>query len=288
MSDPTSAAKPGLNDEQIRLWNEQSGPRWVAQQERLDAQLAPFGEEAMKALGATAENRILDVGCGCGDTTLALARRTGAAVTGVDVSHTMLVRARERLAHDGFTNVSFVEADAQTYAFEPGSFDRLVSRFGVMFFADPPAAFANLRRALAPGARLSFVCWQAMERNAWLTVPLQAALAHVPAPAPTPPGAPGPFAFADESRVRALLAGAGFADVRTDPFETELSMAGGGTLDDAVTLASQVGPAAVLLRENPDKRDAIVGAVREAFARRETDRGVLLPAAVWVVTARAE
>lgn len=277
------------NEEQIRLWNEQSGPRWVAMHARLDAQLRPFGDAAVARLGLTEGARVLDVGCGCGDTSVRLAQTVGSAgrVLGVDVSRPMLERARERGAVEGLAQLSFVEGDAETHAFEPASFDALFSRFGVMFFGDPARAFANLRAALVPGARLAFVCWRGIERNEWMTVPLRAALAHVPPPSPPVPDAPGPFGFAREERVRAVLGDAGFSAVELTSYDEPLSYAGGGTLDDAVELAVQIGPLGVLLREHPDARAAVVGSVREVLSAHQGERGIEFAASAWVVTARA-
>ncbi len=170
----------GPNAEQIQYWNEQRGRAWVAQQELIEAQLAPLGRHAMDRAAIAAGERVLDVGCGCGQTTLELARRVGprGSVLGADISSVMLGRARELAGAAGATNVRFEEADAQTHAFPPAGFDVLFSRFGVMFFADPRAAFANLRTALRPGARVAFVCWQALPLNPWMAVPLAAALQH--------------------------------------------------------------------------------------------------------------
>src|SRR5262249_38336345 len=150
---------------------------------------------------------VLDVGCGCGDSTVDLARRVApdGTVVGMDISAVMLERARQTAREQG-VNARFEHADAQTHAFAPASFDVLFSRFGVMFFADPTAAFANLRSALRPGGKLAFVCWQSLAENPWMLVPLGAAFQIIPPPPMPAPDAPGPFAFADQSRVRSILA----------------------------------------------------------------------------------
>lgn len=272
------------NADQIAYWNAQAGETWAAQQDKLDRQLEPLGEAAIEALLPRRGERLIDIGCGAGQTTLALAERVGqtGAVLGVDISVPLLQVAGRR-AH-GVPQVTFQEADAQTHAFEQGAADGVFSRFGVMFFADPTAAFANIRTGLKPGGRLAFVCWRPLAFNDWMRVPVAAALAHVPAPPPPDPLAPGPFAFADPERVRTILAGAGFRGVDVAPYDT---FVGGHPLEDAVSLSLKVGPLGMLIRENPDKREAVVGAVREALAPHEGIDGVMLPAAVWIVTATA-
>jgi SAM-dependent methyltransferase len=279
----------GPNAQQISYWNEQAGPRWVAVSDRLDTQIEPLGELAIERSDLREGERVLDVGCGCGATTLALARRVGraGATLGIDVSAVMLERARQRAREAGVGNATFLLADAQTHAFDPGTCDLLYSRFGVMFFAEPPAAFANLRRALRPGGRLTFVCWQPLARNPWMLVPLQAAARHVAFPPPPPPDTPGPFAFGDDTRVRALLEQAGFDEVAFEPAERELSLGGARSLEEAVEFLMNVGPAAAALREAaPDDRAAAEVAVAEALAPHVDESGVRLPGAVWIVTGR--
>jgi len=277
------------NAEQMRYWNEVAGPRWVQFQERLDHELAAADLALERAAPAPGE-AVLDVGCGCGTSSLAIARRVGprGRVLGIDISRPMLARARARAAAEGAAQLELLEADAQTAALEPAAFDLLFSRFGVMFFADPAAAFANLRRALRPGARLLFVCWQRLADNPWVLAPLEAIAKHVPLPPPPPPGAPGPFAFADAERVRALLERAGFAGVAIEDVRFALGLGGGG-LDDAVEFSLEIGPASAALREagaSDDLRARAAAAVREALARYERPEGVRVPAAAWIVTAR--
>ena len=279
----------GPNAEQIQYWNELAGPKWVAVHSLIEAQIRPLGLMAMDRAGIAAGERVLDVGCGCGNTTIEIAQRfgpTGRAV-GIDVSAVMLGQARQLARDTGMDQVHFELADAQTHTFPPASFDAVYSRFGVMFFAHPDAAFANLCRAVRPGGRLAFVCWQALQNNPWMHVPLMAALQHIPPPAPPAPDAPGPFAFAEPERVHGILTRAGFAGVGFESVEQPLSIGGGSDLDQAVDLLLQMGPAAHALREaGAEATPAVRAAVREALAPFHTPRGVQMPSAAWIVTAR--
>jgi SAM-dependent methyltransferase len=278
--DPT-----GPNADQITYWNEQGGPKWVTLQEQLDHHLAGFGHVVMDRLALAAGERVLDVGCGCGETSLDLGRRVGpqGSVLGVDISTVMLARAKERASE--VRSVQFAVADAQTYAFAPASFDAIFSRFGVMFFQDPTVAFTNLHRALKSGGRLGFHCWKTFQDNAFMTVPFFAALQHVPPPPPPTPNAPGPFAFADPDRVRGILSDAGFAEIdfesRTDAMDV------GATLDEAADYAIQMGPASIALRDaSADTVAKVRAAVRDALVAHQTPNGVSLGTSSWVVTAR--
>jgi SAM-dependent methyltransferase len=279
------SAAGGPNADQIEYWNAQAGPKWVAAGALLDAQIGPIGLRAMEGMGVSPGERVLDVGCGCGHSTLQLADRVGpgGSVTGIDVSRVMLERARLRAA--GRANVHFVNVDAQTASLPAGSFDLVFSRFGVMFFADPEAAFANLRSGLGPGGRLGFVCWQELGRNPWMRVPLAAAAAHVPLPPPPAPGSPGPFAFADADRVRGILEAAGFGKVEFEPLEEALLIAGGGDLEQAVAFLLQLGPVGALLREAGEgARSAVADAIRDALGAFATPEGVRMDAAAWLVS----
>ncbi len=275
------------NAQQSTYWNEGAGPTWAELQEPLDRQLAPLGHAAMDALAPKPGEKILDIGCGSGETSLELAAMVapGGAVVGADISHTLLQVAQRRAAD--ITGVEFLEADVQTHAFAPASFDGVFSRFGVMFFEDPLAAFLNVRRALKTGGRLSFVCWRTPAENPIMTLPMAAAMAKLPSAAPsTPPaaGAPGPFAFADPERVRGILGAAGFSDVVLTPTNMKV---GGGDLETVLALSLKVGPLGALLREHPEHRDSAIDAVRDALAAHEGPDGVKLDSATWIVTARA-
>jgi SAM-dependent methyltransferase len=204
---------------------------------------------------------------------------------GFDISRPLLDLARRRAAQSGAANVSFVEADAQTYAFSPATFDAVFSRFGIMFFADPPAAFANVRRALKPGGRLAFVCWRTPTENMCMALPYMAATAHLPPAPPPEPGAPGPFAFADPALVRHILSSAGFRDIELAPYDRKV---GSGDLEQTLAMSLKIGLLGRALREHPEKRALVINDVREALRPHvDADGIVRLSSASWIVTAHA-
>jgi SAM-dependent methyltransferase len=274
------------NEAQIAFWNADGGRRWTERQEWLDQLLAPFSAASLAAASPKAGERIIDVGCGCGDTTLALARAAGptGAVLGVDVSAPMLARAKARAAEAGLANATFMEADASVASL-PAS-DLLYSRFGVMFFADPVAAFTALRNALKPGGRLAFACWRAFMDNPWALIPAMAGIQALGvAPTPPDPTAPGPFAFADSARVRTILESARFADVALAPFDAPLRL--GAALDEAARMSLEVGPLAALLRETGADPAPVIAAVSKALEPYAGPNGVALEGRIWIATARA-
>ena len=293
-----TTATPG-NIDQVEYWNGDVGRRWVDSQERLDRAFRPFTAALIERAAPCRGERVVDVGCGCGELSLALAGQLGAEgrILAVDVSRPMLeqARSRQKAAREKATpaeqaKIEWQEADAAAAPFAAGGFDLLVSRFGVMFFGDPVEAFRNLRRALRPGGRLAMVCWRPMPDNAWVAAPRAAMLQVLPAPAAMPPDAPGPFAFADAARVGAILAQAGFAGIASAavdaPLEIGTDGAADAALEAAVQFAIQVGPAAALLRDaDPAARERAVGAVREALGERVRGGSPAFDAACWIYTA---
>ena len=276
------------NSAQAHHWNFDAGPGWVARQEQLDRMLEPLGERGLTTASPLAGERAIDIGCGCGATTIALAQRVGESghVLGVDISEPMLARARERCAELRLANVELMRSDAQQAQLPPAH-DLAFSRFGVMFFDDPTAAMANIARGLDPGGRLVFVCWQARDRNPWMGIPLAAALQHVPAPPASTPDAPGPFAFADANRVRSILADAGFADIAFEGVEHELLVGGAADLDGAAAFAADSGSVRSVLGDvDDDTRRRAAESIRTALAPYAGRDGVRLASAVWVVSAR--
>jgi SAM-dependent methyltransferase len=276
------------NADQIAYWNGPGGQRWSDRQQVQDILLAPVRDILIDRAAAGAGDRIIDVGCGCGDTTMAFAQAVGPAghVFGIDVSAPMLARARQ-MAPPGLP-VEFALADATVHGFVPASFDLVVSRFGVMFFAEPALSFANLRKALRPSGRLTFVCWREPRDNPWLMVPLQAAYQHVPKLPQQGPEDPGPFAFASEARVQHILGAAGFAAVAMERYDLQLDIAIGGGLDAAVEAALDIGPASRAIEGQPAAlRAAAAGSIREALKPFVREQTVALPGSIWIVTARA-
>jgi SAM-dependent methyltransferase len=276
---------------QVADWNGQSGERWVANQARLDLMLAVFGEAALQAAALADGEHVMDVGCGAGASTLALAARVGpkGRVLGVDISAPLIERATALAPADA--PVAFQLADAGGAAFPLATFDLLFSRFGVMFFEHPVAAFAHMRRALKPTGRLAFVCWRATAENDWGRLPLEAIRDIVPLPAPPDPEAPGPFSFAAPDRVRSILTTAGFADIAITPLDRSIPFGQGATreaaIDDALEMAFQVGPLSRVLADQPEEvRARASAAVRTAYAARPGQRSVMIDAAAWIVTAR--
>jgi SAM-dependent methyltransferase len=276
------------NAAQAHHWNVEAGPGWVARQEQLDRMLAPLGNEALSAARPAAGERAIDIGCGCGATTIALAERVGTdgRVFGVDISEPMLERARERCAALGLTNVELLCADAQR-ALVPRGNDLAFSRFGIMFFDHPVVALGNIGRGLRKDGRLAFVCWQERARNPWMGVPLAAALQHVPPPPPQPPDAPGPWAFADRDRLAHILDAAGFDDVAIEPVEHDLLVGGADDLDGAVGFAIDSGSMRSVLGDiDESTRARVADSIRVAFEPYVVADGVRIPSATWVVSAR--
>jgi SAM-dependent methyltransferase len=275
-----------VNQSQIEFWNGPGAQRWVGEQERLDRSFASIDAIGLARAAARPGERVIDLGCGCGGSTLQLADAVGAAgaVLGVDISAPMLARARERGRARPW--ITWREADAALHPFSADA-DLLYSRFGAMFFEDPAAAFANLRRALRPTGRLCLVCWRSLQENPWYGVPMQAALTVLDPPAPSAPDAPGPFAFAARERVSAILSAAGFAHIELDAQDTSLCFSTTG-LADAVDFALQAGPVSRMLAGVDRKTIASVqGAIAAALKPHTNQEHVALPAAVWIVTARA-
>lgn len=279
------------NAYQVADWNGQSGERWVANQARLDAMVAVFGEAAIEAVAPAAGERVLDVGCGAGASSLALAARVGAGgqVLGVDISAPLIGRARALAPQD--TPVLYQAADASSADLSEGAFDILFSRFGVMFFDDPTAAFAHMRRALRPGGRVAFVCWRGVAENDWVRLPMGAIKDILPPSALPDPEAPGPFSFGDRGRVARILTAAGFTDIAIAPFDASVPFGEGGTrdaaIDDAVKMTLEVGPLSRSLADKPDDiRARASAAVRAAFAGLPGERSVMINGAAWIVMAR--
>ena len=276
------------NADQIAYWNGPGGQRWADRQATQDVVLAPVADVLIDRAGIEAGERIVDVGCGAGATTMAFAQKVGPTghVLGIDISGPMLARARQ-LVPPGL-RIDFALADATVHPFEPASFDLLASRFGVMFFAEPALSFANLHRALRPSGRLAFACWRDPRENPFFMAPLQAVYKHAPRLPQLGPEDPGPFSFASEARVQRILSEAGFSGIAMEPCDLVLDIAVGRGLDAAVEGALEIGPAARALAEQPPEVVAAAArSIREALAAYASGRTVPLPASIWIVTANA-
>ena len=276
------------NADQISYWNGPGGQRWADRQEAQDILLAPVADILIDRARPGIGERIVDVGCGSGATTIAFARKVGPTghVFGVDVSAPMLERARRNAPSE--LPVDFALADATVHRFEPASFDLLASRFGVMFFAEPELSFANLRGALRPSGRLAFACWREPRENPWMMAPLQAVYRHAPKLPQPGPDDPGPFSFASEARVHRILSQAGFTRIAMERCDLVLDIAIGRGLDAAVQSALEIGPASRALQDQPaDVRAAAAGSIREVLAPLAKGQMVPLDASIWLVTAHA-
>jgi ubiquinone/menaquinone biosynthesis C-methylase UbiE len=278
------------NAEQIEYWNTTAGVKWTEMHGQIDAQLAAHGGTALEVLSPRTGERGLDIGCGCGSTTVELARRVGPEgfVIGLDISSVMLERARFLADVAAVTNVRFECADAQVCALEPSSFDFAYSRFGVMFFDDPTTAFRNIHRALKPEGRLAFICWNSAAENPWMSLPMLAAMPFVKIEVAADPYAPGPFAFADAERVCSMLRTAGFAQTKATELRTDMAIAGGVELDGALEFMLRISPISRALAEvETTTRDAAIAAVRKAMAAYARGGSVHMPSSAWVITAAA-
>jgi SAM-dependent methyltransferase len=275
-----------MNAGQVAYWNGPAGDRWAREQAVLDRALASFSARLFERAALRHGERVLDVGCGCGETTLTAAGIVGpaGAVVGIDVSVPMLARARKRST--GLSNVTYIEADAAKRPFE-ADFDVVLSRFGVMFFDDPVTAFANLRAALRPGGRLVFLCWRPVRENDWVRIPMEAATQHVSPGAPPGPDDPGPFSLADAGRVERILTAAGCARVALTRLDDDVVLSNEG-LDAAVHFAMTAGPTARLLADAPDDvKQRVREAVGTALRPHLLGQHLVLGGSTWLVQALA-
>lgn len=274
------------NADQIEFWNGPAGQHWAERQETMDRTLGAIQPALLAFAAAQPGEHVVDIGCGSGTTSFALADAVGSKgqVTGVDISRPMLSLARKRAGALGKT-VAFVEADASVFPFAT-EIDLVFSRFGVMFFDQPAKAFENIHRALKPSGRLAFVCWRAPQDNAWVSAPMAAARPFLPETAPGDPLAPGPFAFADADRVKMILTEAGFRNVRVEPLDTVMNL--GGSLDSATQQMLEVGPISRAVADVDEiARAKIAAAVRVALEKYATPNGITPTAACWLVGAKA-
>lgn len=276
------------NDAQIDYWNGPAGQKWVDQSNRLDAMLAPFAEQVLKAAAIDQSECALDIGCGAGALTLGATDAAGGTIGsfGVDVSEPLLNLAKKRAADIG-SRAEFERADASAFT-SARKFDLMISRFGVMFFEDPAAALANIRQQVRPEGRMAFMCWQALQVNDWAFAPLQAALPLLKEPPEQPdPNAPGPFAFANKDRLSEIMNAAGWESISIEPFETLVTLPG-DDVEASAEFMLNLGPlsrliAAQNLQSSPIE-DALLNRLRNEIG---SDGRVAMNSACWLVTAKA-
>ncbi len=273
---------------QREYWSGKVGDEWARYAERIDVMLASLTEPALKLGAFQPGERVLDIGCGGGVTSLAIARQVGAggAVVGVDLSPQLLDVARDR-ARQAALPVAFIEADAGAATFDQ-RFDAAFSRFGMMFFDAPTQAFAQIRSAMRPGGRLVFVCWRAIAENPWATTPIDAIRPMLKAPL-TPPDldAPGPYSLADEAKLRRILREAGWRDIALARWDEPVPIAGGGSLADAADFAMKIGPCARAIADQDLNAAEVKQRLMDHLAPLHNGNGVSMPAACWLVTAIA-
>lgn len=278
------------NAEQIEYWNGEAGQRWAQEDDTMSKLLRPVSEALLAHAPLQGCQSALDIGCGGGSQTVMLAEKLGAGahVLGVDISAPMLevAKGKASAAADTSAEIAFLQADAAGHSFEKDRFDLVFSRFGVMFFDDPVAAFSNIRTALRPQAKLAFCCWQSLKNNDWTRIPLQAALQHLPAPEAPDPHAPGPFAFADPQRLQDILQASGFQDVAVESFNREIRFGEAPTLQQSVRQLAMIGPVSRLLAgQEQAVLEQVFTAMEEVLAPYYRDGALHLAGAIWFVTA---
>ena len=274
-----------VNTEMAAAWDGEEGDGWSRDWKRYDRSMAGYHARLLEAAAFTADDRVLDIGCGNGQTTLDAARAASSgSALGVDLSSKMLARARERAAEAGLSNVRFEQADAQVHAFEPAAHDIAISRCGSMFFADPVAAFSNIGGALAPGGRLVLLVWQSAERQGWLRTMLDTLALGRELPTP-PSNVPGPFGLGDPDRTRSILGDAGFVDVELSAIDGDFRI--GEDVEDSFEFVRSMGMTRGLLAGISDaERDAALEALRAVIADHTDADGTRFDSAAWLVTAR--
>ncbi len=278
----SNAPSPNPGEDQAQIWNGAAGRAWVEGQAMMDQMLHPFQERLVAATAAHDGERLLDVGCGTGAVTLALARLPSvAAVTGIDISAPMLAAAEARVRAAGLA-ARFLRADAENHDFTARGFDRVVSRFGVMFFGQPVVAFANLRRATRPGGALHFFAWRGVAENSFMTLAERVAAPLLPALPPRRPGAPGQFAFADHDHVLGILRDSGWGGIDIAPVDVECSL----PTDQLPTYLTRFGALGRVMEGlEPSRRQDVLAHLLNAFAPFIQAETVLFTAACWQVTA---
>ena len=278
-----------VNKNQREFWSGKGGDVWVERQSAMDTMLSPLGEAALNKLNFNENENVLDIGCGCGHTTLNIAKRIGPTgkVTGLDISEPMLKKAKESAEEMSLTNASFNCVDVQTDEIGEQLFSVAFSRFGVMFFEDSVVAFRNINKSLISGGSLSFVCWQSPAKNPWQSLFVQEVKKFIDLPSP-PPRSPGPFAFMESEYVSSILKESEFQDIIIDGHEAEVNMFSGRSLSDSVKDYISINPVvSEMLKGSPEnQKTEIIKSAIEAFSPYYSEKGLVFPSATWLVTAR--
>ena len=282
------ATAEDINADMLAFWNGKGGDIWVERQEHTDITLTPVTDALLAFAAPRAGERVVDIGCGCGAPTLEFARAVGPTgrVVALDISRPMLAEGERRAQAAGLANIDWRQVDPATATLD--EYDLVISAFGVMFFGDRVAAFANMRRGAAPNARMALVCWRKLAENPWMEVPMKAVAQHLP-PRPKPvPNAPGMFAFADPGHVTKVLTASGWAPPRFEKLDMDLDIAAGRGLDEAVVQSTQIGAVNSWLRNQPEEIvSAAITSIREALAPHQDGAAVRLPGAMWLISSVA-
>ena len=276
------------NIKQKEFWSGAGGDVWVNKQKEMDIMLNPLGQRAIEKLTLSSSETILDIGCGCGATTLEIAKDIPKGkITGVDISEPMLDRAREDALKMSLSNTDFVVKDVQTDEIDNNHFDIAFSRFGVMFFEDPHEAFKNINKALKKGGQLSFVCWQQASLNPWQSLSIEVIRGFLDLPAPPPKG-PGPFAFEDKSYVQDILESSNFQEIEIMGNEEQIIMFSGKSLKEACEDYLTINPIVTEMLKNSanELKEEILEALMTKFSDFHKEEGLVFPSATWIVTAK--
>ena len=276
-----------VNKNQRDFWSGKGGDIWVERQNAMDTMLSPLGEAALNKLNLNEGENVLDIGCGCGNTTLNIAKRISpdGQVTGLDISKPMLKRAKESANEMSISNASFNCVDVQTDDMGEEVYSAAFSRFGVMFFEDPVAAFCNINKSLITGASLSFICWQSPALNPWQSLFIEAVKKYVDLPSP-PPRSPSPFAFMESEYVSSILEESNFQNIMIEGHEAEVNMFSGRSLSDSVKDYISINPvvSGMLKDSTEQEKTEIINSAIEAFSPYYSAKGLMFPSATWLVT----
>ena len=275
-----------INQEQKEFWNEKKGDIWVSLEHNIDKMLGPLGDQAIKILKPKVGEKILDIGCGTGSTSQTLSNLVGESglVTGIDISKPILNFAIKKKESKKIKNINFIQADAQNHQFSNSNYNAIFSRFGVMFFEDPIAAFKNIKKSLVRNGRLTFVCWSNREENDWINLSSNVASQFLELPPKANPKDPGPFAFEDYFYIKEILIKAGWSNIKIKAYKKKIII--GDTLDSAADFLSRMGPMSVPFENaNEQTKEKVVSALKECYSKYFTPKGVEFHFSSWIVSA---